>query len=424
MLRSGGILPTSFVISLLIAILYVTSCFAQQATSGLDERLKKVEEAIEEGRKKSSELDRASENLQKKLLKLQHDRVKIATTIRKTESHIFRLDNELRTLKENEAKKLGFLNKRRDQFVQVIVALQRLSHLPPQAVIAYPTPPSDLVRTGILLRATVPRIERQASQFRDELTSLELTRTQIAKRRSELVEATSVLKKRRLEVDLLSNSKAGVRRQTLAARQVQAARLQRLTREAQTLRDLFDSLEKERLNRGLSSDETIQNLPPNTTPSPMPRRLDPIGAIKSKPPLQTRPITTARGALTFPVIGKIKGSYGFRETTGETRKGIHIESGPGAQVVAPYNGRIVFAGPFRGYGRLLIIEHGQGYHSLLAGMARIQGLVGQWLLSGEPVGIMGTPLSGKPALYMEFRRNGQPVNPKPWLMTEKGNISR
>ena len=136
------------------------------------------------------------------------------------------------------------------------------------------------------------------------------------------------------------------------------------------------------------------------------------------------PITAARGALTFPVTGKIKGSYGFHETTGGTRKGIHIESGPGAQVVAPYNGRIVFAGPFRGYGQLLIIEHGQGYHSLLAGMARIQGLVGQWLLSGEPVGIMGTPLSGKPALYMEFRRNGQPVNPKPWLMTEKGNISR
>ena len=423
MLRSKDKLPTSIAMSLLFVVLYVTSGVAQQTTSRLDERLKKVQEAIEKGRKKSSELDRASEDLQKKLLELQHDRVKIAITIRETESHIFQLDNELRTLSKNEAEKLDFLSKRRDQFAQVIVALQRLSQLPPQAVIAYPTPPSDLIRTGILLRATVPRIERQASQIRDELVSLGHTRTQIANRKSELAKANILLKKRRLEVDQLSSSKAGARRMTLAARQVEAARLRRLTREAQTLRDLFDNLEKERLDRGLSNGRIIRQQQPDTTLSHMPRRLDPQSAMNSKPPLQTRPITTARGKLTFPVVGKINQLYGLRETTGETRKGIHIESRQGAQVVAPYNGRIVFAGPFRGYGQLLIIEHGQGYHSLLAGMARIQGLVGQWLLSGEPVGIMGTPLSGKPALYMEFRRNGQPVNPKPWLATEKGKIN-
>ena len=140
--------------------------------------------------------------------------------------------------------------------------------------------------------------------------------------------------------------------------------------------------------------------------------------------MKTRPITAARGDLTFPVIGKINSQYGVRHKLGMTRKGIQIESGPGAQVVAPYNGRIVFAGPFRGYGRLLIIEHGKGYHSLLAGMARINGSVGQWLLSGEPVAVMGEPLTGRPTLYMELRVNGRPVNPNPWLAVAKGKINR
>ena len=151
--------------------------------------------------------------------------------------------------------------------------------------------------------------------------------------------------------------------------------------------------------------------------------MDPNGTKDKTSPLQTGSITTARGELTFPVIGKINGQYGKRQQVGGARKGINIESSPGAQVVAPFNGQIVFAGPFRGYGRLLIIEHGKGYHSLLAGMARINGSVGQWLLSGEPVAVMGEPLTGRPTLYMELRVNGQPVNPNPWLAVAKGKIN-
>ncbi len=92
-------------------------------------------------------------------------------------------------------------------------------------------------------------------------------------------------------------------------------------------------------------------------------------------------------------------------------------------MVSPHEGRVVFAGPFRRYGQLLIIEHGEGYYSLLAGLARIDGVIGQWILGGEPVGIMGRPGNGNPALYMELRRNGQPINPLPWLAARKGKVS-
>jgi septal ring factor EnvC (AmiA/AmiB activator) len=83
-------------------------------------------------------------------------------------------------------------------------------------------------------------------------------------------------------------------------------------------------------------------------------------------------------------------------------------------VVAPFDGKVLFAGPFKGYGQILIIGHGDGYHSLLAGLDRVDESVGQWLVAGEPVGVMSQS-SQKPRLYLELRHDGQPINPLPWL---------
>lgn len=135
-----------------------------------------------------------------------------------------------------------------------------------------------------------------------------------------------------------------------------------------------------------------------------------------------RPFSRAQGDMPFPARGRVVVRFGQSDENQDLSKGIQIETRAGGQVIAPYNGQIVFAGPFRGYGLLLIIEHGEGYHTLLAGMARIDGTVGQHLTTGEPVGVMG-PGEGKPLLYVEMRHNGQPVNPLPWLTARKAKVS-
>jgi len=124
----------------------------------------------------------------------------------------------------------------------------------------------------------------------------------------------------------------------------------------------------------------------------------------------------------MPVVGKVTRRYGENDEYGAASKGIVIEARPGGQVVAPFDGRIEFAGPFRGYGQILIIEHGDGYHSLLAGLERIDGEVGQWLVAGEPVGVMPSDGPGA-ALYLELRRHEQPINPLPWLATRDDKVS-
>ena len=134
-------------------------------------------------------------------------------------------------------------------------------------------------------------------------------------------------------------------------------------------------------------------------------------------------ITKRRGRLPLPVVGNLVGRYGENLPSGLTRKGIDIAARSGAQVIATYDGKIAFAGMFRGYGQLLIIDHGDGYHTLLAGMTRIDMAVGQRVSTGEPVGLMGDGGGDRPILYVELRRKGQPINPLPWLASRNDKVS-
>ncbi len=131
------------------------------------------------------------------------------------------------------------------------------------------------------------------------------------------------------------------------------------------------------------------------------------------------------GPITSPTSGEILRHYGERSRRGQTERGITFATRPGAQIVAPHDGQVVFAGPFEGYGEILIIEHDGGYHTLLAGLERLDATLGQWLLTGEPVGAMGQEtvdlLGESQGLYLELRHNGRPINPQRWIASDNQN---
>jgi septal ring factor EnvC (AmiA/AmiB activator) len=145
-------------------------------------------------------------------------------------------------------------------------------------------------------------------------------------------------------------------------------------------------------------------------------------AAATRPVRSDKPFSQAHGKLPYPARGRVVEAFGQTNDVGHVNKGITIQTRKAAQVIAPYDGQVVFAGPFRGYGLLLIIEHSEGYHTLLAGMAQVDCNVGQRLTAGEPVGVMGQDDS-KPNLYVELRHGGQPVNPLPWLTAQKSKAS-
>jgi len=132
------------------------------------------------------------------------------------------------------------------------------------------------------------------------------------------------------------------------------------------------------------------------------------------------PITTAKGRLIRPVGGTVARSFGQSDPEGLRNRGIVIATRGDAPVVAPYDGAVIYAGEFEGFGRILIIEHGEGYLTLLAGLGRIGLQVGQRVLAGEPVGTMRPRQNeggsgGRPELYVELRHNGDPIDPLPWF---------
>jgi septal ring factor EnvC (AmiA/AmiB activator) len=142
---------------------------------------------------------------------------------------------------------------------------------------------------------------------------------------------------------------------------------------------------------------------------------------------------SAKGMLPLPVNGPRIKEFGASDGLGGTEKGLSIATRPGGQITAPCDGWVVYAGTFRNYGQLLILNAGGGYHVLLAGMERISVDLGQFVVTGEPVAVMGggglstiaiALGSSKPVLYIEFRKDGLPVDPGPWWAAGEGEKVR
>jgi septal ring factor EnvC (AmiA/AmiB activator) len=125
----------------------------------------------------------------------------------------------------------------------------------------------------------------------------------------------------------------------------------------------------------------------------------------------------------MPVLGRVIRPYGAKNKLGQASRGIVVATRSEAQVVAPFDGEVVYAGTFRDYGLLLIMSLGEGYHILLSGMSRLYGAVGQPVLAGEPIAKMGTIDAEGPRLYLELRRRGEPINPLPWMSAAKRKVS-
>jgi murein hydrolase activator len=142
---------------------------------------------------------------------------------------------------------------------------------------------------------------------------------------------------------------------------------------------------------------------------------------------------SAKGTLSLPANGVKIREFGGSDGAGGVEKGISLATRPGAQVTTPCDGWVVYAGPFRSYGQLLILNAGGGYHVLIAGMERISVNIGQFVLTGEPVATMGTTSrvasilatnASQPVLYVEFRKDGTPIDPGPWWAANEGEKVR
>ena len=376
------------------------------------DRLHEVERALKAGRGEADALKRKAGALAHKLEDARRESVTAAKAIQDHEAELSRLEAELSDLIREEEAIRGRLFGRRAQHARVLSAIERLARRPPATLIAESLPPGDIVRSAILLRAVVPAIRARARRLEDELAALAQTRREKTARREALDAETARFESERGRLMKLVTAYRDMKRRTDAESRGARDRVRALAGEAESLRDLLARLAEEGRGRDARA---------NAASSQAEVR-GPAAAGKPRMRAAAPPITKARGSLVFPAAGQVVGLYGQATESGLTHKGIIVRTRDEAQVVAPYDGLIVFADRFRGYGQLLIIEHGEGYHFLLAGLSRIDAETGQHVVAGEPVGLMGRETETAPTLYLEFRRNGQPINPLPWLAARKGKV--
>lgn len=129
---------------------------------------------------------------------------------------------------------------------------------------------------------------------------------------------------------------------------------------------------------------------------------------------------TLRGKLPFPVKGRILSTFGKNENpkfnTFTVQKGIEIEASLGAGIRAVYDGRVLYSDWFKGYGKILIIDHGEGFYTLSGHASSLLRGAGEEVRAGEVVALVGDTGSLKgPCLYFEIRQRGKPLNPLEWL---------
>jgi septal ring factor EnvC (AmiA/AmiB activator) len=280
-----------------------------------------------------------------------------------------------------------------------LAGLVRLSRQPPQAMVLAPGDAFNTVRTAQLAAATIPAVEAKALDLRRELASLADARLRLDEERAATAQALANWTLERERMGALQGDAIAAWRRALADHEKESRNAAHLAESAKDLQTLLSRLaEAERQKERLAGEEQM--------------------ALKMPPP--PGPPTLQRST---PARGRVVARFGDSDGLGGKLKGVRIETRNLSPVVAPSDGKVAYAGQFRGYGLLLIIEHDGGYHTLLGGLARIDSLVGQWVLAGEPVGEMGDDRTGKPSLYVEIRHKGEPVNPLPWLASGDRKVS-
>lgn len=302
---------------------------------------------------------------------------------------------------------------------QLLAALERLARVS-RAVPPFATQgPIERARGGILLAAAIPALQAQATALSAELASLTAEQTQINAGRPELETAIAALTASRQTLATLVGKRQDLIAKLLPhdSKPQPAANLDELIGRIDEPADLADQASDVLDLIKRADDATDQRdkdllarlraaAPKNAPPPADPTR-----------PTGLRALDAPHATMVWPVVGGLRRRFGETDPAGRTSQGLTLDAAPSAAVIAPFDGQVEYAGNFRGYGLILIIRHGGGYHSLLAGLGRVDVTGGQWLLAGEPVGAMpGADAANAGAtFYFELRRDGRPVDPGPRL---------
>jgi murein hydrolase activator len=402
----------------------------QNATAATD-ALKQREQELEAARTEQKNAADTQAKLKAEIAAIGEDRGKlnqqlidISARVRDVEGRIAETEGRLHTLDGHEQEIRSSLDSRRSEVVEVLAALQRAGRRTPPALLVRPEDALQSLRTAMLLGAVVPELRARAEKLATDLGALVTVRKSITAERDRLAADRDKLRTDQTRLAALVDERQKKQADIEKDIEAEGARAVGLAKQAVDLQGLISKMEQDVKSAAKAAAAANQQGGGKGDPALMkdPKRTSPAIAFAS-----------AKGLFKLPVNGTKIRDFGGSDGSGGVEKGISLASRPGAQVTTPCDGWVVYAGPFRSYGQLLILNAGGGYHVLIAGMERISVNIGQFVLTGEPVATMGTTSqvasifaanASQPVLYVEFRKDGTPIDPGPWWAANEGEKVR
>ncbi len=407
-----------------------------QTTAVSPDAIKQREQELEAARAQQKSAAELQQKLAADIASIGQDRSKlnqqlidIAAQVRSVETRIGDAEARLRPLDSREQQIRGSLDSRRSEIVEVLAALQRAGRRTPPALLVRPEDALQSLRTAMLLGSVVPELHARTQKLADDLGELVALRKTIATERDQLAVDRDKLTNDQIRLAALVDERQRQQSSIEKDMEAEGARAISLSRQVDSLQGLIAKMEQD-LKSAAKAAATASLRGTPAAPNGAPNQ----GALKD--PARTSPaiaFASAKGLFALPVNGVKIREFGGSDGAGGVEKGISLATRPGAQVTTPCDGWVVYAGPFRSYGQLLILNAGGGYHVLIAGMERISVNIGQFVLTGEPVATVGTKSqvasilaanASQPVLYVEFRKDGTPIDPGPWWAANEGEKVR
>ncbi len=395
---------------------------ADAAEAAQQAELDAVNHDLELSSERQAELKAKIEEIDKDRASLNQSLIEANQQVQKLESDIDEAEGRLKGLYAKESDLRASLASRRDALAEVLAALQRLGRKPPPAILVRPEDALSSLRSAILLGAVVPHLRDEAAHVASDLDQLVAVRSAREKELDGLRTNAAALAEGRARITLLMEQRQSQRQASSDALADEDRRASMLAGQATSLHDLIARVEQQSAVAAAAAEEARQaaaEAEAARATQPPPHSLGSADRLAPKVAF-----ADAKGLLPLPVNGTRLTGFGDDDGLGGKTQGVSFSTRDGAVVSSPSDGWVVYAGPFRSYGQLLIINAGGGYHVLLAGMERIDVQLGQFVLAGEPVAIMPSRRlastdadvagTARPALYVEFRKDGASIDPAPW----------
>ncbi|HFB97776.1 MAG TPA: hypothetical protein ENJ62_01425, partial [Bryobacterales bacterium] len=407
------------------------------------QELETLRRSIGQAARRSTTLAREKETLRREAEAISTRLVELAGRLQAREALIIRNEKRIRELEEKESSLLALLAMNRSAIAELLAALQKLRRDPPPPFVTRPDDVLAAVRGALLLSSAVPQVDARVARLLGSISRLRRVREGLKKEQEEKRRNIEQLRRTRRQIDELLAGKRELIRRIDVRLEEEQKRLKRLTDKARTLNEVMAALRREeRRRRELERRKRAEKVRRAKAEAAREKaKKEKPGKEKTAPPTMasvpkpSRPFTSLKGRLPWPVQGERLLGYGEKLGLGGRSEGIYVATRPGASVVAPADARVELARPFRSYGQLLILDPGRGYRILLAGLKKTTVETGQYVRAGEPVGEMGSrPAPAtvtdsqletrRPILYMELRKNGRPIDATRWWLGARQEARR